>query len=107
MIEAHRDHSNVCRVPFVVRIALTVLLSGLIAHFANADEPQSLKYSDAVLNDHPVAYWRFEDSKFETHPKSIGHGKIAAGVPLRLYDEDDLNDVSAESKGFVRVGQAG
>jgi hypothetical protein len=59
------------------------------------------------LQDRPVAYWRLDDHLFEVHPKSLGHGVLKPGVPSRLYDEDNLNDASATSKGYVRADQLG
>lgn len=91
------------RMPLILLLTVS-LLSGISV---SAEPPATEPYSKTVLQDRPVAYWRFEDSKFETHPQSLGFGKISAGVPLRVYDEDDLNDASAESKGFVRLGQPG
>ncbi len=66
-----------------------------------------MPYSDVVLQDRPVAYWRMDDNLFEVHPKSLGHGIMARGVPSRLFDDDNLNDASAASKGYVRADQVG
>jgi hypothetical protein len=64
-------------------------------------------YAETVLQDRPVAYWRLDDHLFEVHPQSLGHGIIQRGVPSRLFDEDNLNDASASSKGYVRADQLG
>ena len=70
-------------------------------------ETPTVPYAESVLADRPVAYWRLDDNLFEVHPKSLGHGVIGRGVPSRLFDEDNLNDASATSKGYVRADQIG
>ncbi len=72
-----------------------------------AESPNPPPYAESVLLDRPIAYWRLDDNLFEVHPKSFGHGIIARGVPSRLFDEDNLNDASAVSKGYVRADQVG
>ena len=72
---------------------------------AVAEAPKSEPYAATVLQDEPVAYWRFEDDRFETRPKSLGHRAITRVLPSRLHQEDALNDASAESKGFRRADQ--
>lgn len=73
----------------------------------SAESPNPQPYSESVLQDRPVAYWRLDDNLFEVHPKSLGHGVVARGVPSRLFDEDNLIDASAVSKGYVRADQIG
>ena len=75
--------------------------------FCSAESPVPPPYAESVLQDRPVAYWRLDDNLFEVHPKSLGHGLIARGVSSRLFDEDNLNDASAVSKGYVRADQVG
>ncbi len=77
------------------------------SEFCSAESPTPPPYAESVLQDRPVAYWRLDDKLFEVHPKSQGHGLIARGVPSRLFDEDNLNDASAVSKGYVRADQVG
>lgn len=72
-----------------------------------AESPNPQTYSESVLQDRPVAYWRLDDKLFEIHPKALGHGVIGRGVSSRLFDEDNLNDASAVSKGYVRADQIG
>ena len=77
--------------------------------FASGDSTDkiTLPSSETILRDQPVAYWQLDDALFEVHPQSLGHGVIARGVPSRLFDEDNLNDASATSKGYVRADQVG
>ena len=86
---------------------VTLLAILISAGFCSAESPNSSPYSDVVLQDRPVAYWRMDDNLFAVHPKSQGHGVIGRGVPSRLFDEDNLNDASAVSKGYVRADQIG
>ena len=72
-----------------------------------AEPPNPPPYAELVLQDRPVAYWRLDDNLFEVHRKSLGHGVIGRGAPSRLFDEDNLNDASAVSKGYVRADQVG
>ena len=92
-----------------MRSALLVMISLSIfgSRFSLAQPSDSLPYAETILQDQPVAYWRLEDHLFEVHPKSLGHGIIKPGVASRLFDEDNLNDASATSKGFVRADQLG
>ncbi|MFM9963421.1 MAG: DUF1553 domain-containing protein [Planctomycetaceae bacterium] len=84
-----------------------LLLTAVWSRPCVADTPDQTPYAEPVLQDRPVAYWRLDDNLFEVHPKSLGHGIIARGVPSRLFDEDNLNDASAVSKGYVRADQVG
>ena len=86
---------------------LVVFVFAVGVSVSAVEPPKSEPYSETVLQDRPVGYWRFEDDRFETHLKSLGYGVIARGVASRLYQEDALNDASAESKGFVRADQVG
>ena len=87
---------------------LSVSLISLVWQgFCSAESPNPPPYAESVLQDRPVAYWRLDDNLFEVHPKSLGHGVIGRGVPSRLFDEDNLNDASAVSKGYVRADQIG
>lgn len=88
------------------RLSLLLLLLLAAVRLFGA-EPPPLPYAETILADRPVAYWRLDDNRFEVHPKSLGHGVIGRGVPSRLFDEDNLNDASATSKGYVRADQVG
>lgn len=87
--------------PLLFLIAVLCVVSGF------AEDSKAPPYLDVVLQDRPVAYWRLDDNRFEVHPKSLGHGVIKPGVSSRLFDEDNLNDASAASKGYVRADQVG
>lgn len=84
-----------------------LFLATVWSQLCAADLPNPMPYAESVLLDRPVAYWRLDDNLFEVHPKSLGHGVIARGVPSRLFDEDNLNDLSAISKGYLRADQVG
>ncbi|GDY06875.1 hypothetical protein LBMAG52_03610 [Planctomycetia bacterium] len=84
-----------------------LLLTAVWSPPCAAESPNPRPYAESVLQDRPVAYWRLDDNLFEVHPQSQGHGVIARGVPSRLFDEDNLNDASAVSKGYVRADQVG
>src|SRR5690349_9073765 len=86
-------------------LSFTFVLAYLAACFAETPNPPP--YAETVLRDRPVAYWRLDDHLFEVHSKSLGSGIIGRGTPSRLYDEDNLNDTSATSKGYVRADQVG
>ena len=87
---------------------LSVTLISLVwPGLCSAEPPDPPPYVESVLQDRPIAYWRLYDNLFEVHPKSLGHGVIGRGVPSRLFDEDNLNDASAVSKGYVRADQLG
>ncbi len=83
------------------------LISLVWPGLCSAESPNPPPYAESVLQDRPIAYWRLDDNRFEVHPKSLGHGVIGRGVPSRLFDEDNLNDASAASKGYVRADQVG
>ena len=83
------------------------LISLVWPGLCSAESPNPPPYAESVLQDQPIAYWRLDDNLFEVHPKSQGHGVIGRGVPSRLFDEDNLNDASAVSKGYVRADQVG
>lgn len=85
---------------------LAVLISSAEQLAAADDAPKIVSYSETVIADKPVTYWRFEDGKFAVHPQSVGAGMLKSGKAIGEVAVDQAGPGSDRFPAFETSSRA-
>ncbi|NQU21797.1 MAG: PEP-CTERM sorting domain-containing protein [Candidatus Nealsonbacteria bacterium] len=96
---------------FVGRIALGFVLTACCVGQASATSLSTASYSEAVLADEPIGYWRLGEASGSTAADASGHGLngtyyggVTRDQPGALVGDPDTAAAFNGSTGYINVG---